>query len=354
MFNKYKTGWIGIDVGSSSIKAAQVVRRRSGLRVVASAIVPRRTSWEPQMLKQGGPLSSADELRCAVDLDHSFRGRNVAASLPMEVCEIHQIEALFETLSANHHAARRALETLIQRSAEKLQFGLWSAEPPQNNRKNPRCHLLAVDRRWADQLAADVLKNGWSCRVIDGLPHSLARAVQMGSPQQGSAPVAALDWGYGQVTFCVIHQGQPAYTRVLKECRLKSVLDVLVESLGVTHDEAHQLLQQYGVLSKGMTPDNDCQRVISDLIALPLKQIVRELERTLTHIKLQLPKFYPEKLFLFGGGALVEGIPRHFSELLEISTQVWNLPSAFQEQSTHSCLLGPAIALSALAWEKTG
>ena len=61
-----RTGWIGVDVGTSTVKVAQLERSKNGLRLAGLAIVSRRTAWPVTNLAENEPLSSADEMRAAV------------------------------------------------------------------------------------------------------------------------------------------------------------------------------------------------------------------------------------------------------------------------------------------------
>ena len=77
-----RRGWIGIDVGTSTVKLVQLIRSRNRIRFAGSAIVPRHQSWPVKNLRGSKPLSSANELQAATSLDAGFHGKRAAALLP--------------------------------------------------------------------------------------------------------------------------------------------------------------------------------------------------------------------------------------------------------------------------------
>ena len=63
MLRPRKTGWIGFDLGATSVKAAQVVRKGGEYFVRSGAIVTRPERWPADELAAADPRSSADEMR---------------------------------------------------------------------------------------------------------------------------------------------------------------------------------------------------------------------------------------------------------------------------------------------------
>jgi len=351
MFGSKQLGWIGIDVGTATIKAAQLARDRQGLHVLGTAIVPRKSVCHKSGSHSAEALSCADEMRCALSLREEFRGKRVAISLPMELCEILHIDCDLQTLTKDPLAARRSIETLTQRSAENLQFAIWPTEVTESQPIPQFTNLLAVTRSWSDRIYEDVHRNGWSCQVIDGVPHSLTRAIELLMKEDATTPVAALDWGFGQATFCVVAQHQPVYVRMLKNARLSRLLDAIAHELDLTVDEAHTMLQNYGLPDEQSSPTSESDQVLMEIIAEPLKHLEQEIQRTLAHLKMQRRTIVPQNLLLFGGGALIKGISERLTNRLHLDVEAWRMPTSPAGNGSDDCMFGTALALSALAWE---
>jgi len=347
-----KLGWIGLDVGTSTVKLAQVMRDRQGWRLAAAAIVPRQQNWPTNLTMASPATSSLSEIRSARSLQTGYRGERVAATLPMALCDLYRLDQSLENESGAPQILRQTIETAIQRSAADLQYDFWSA--PATEKKPGWTQALALSQNWTAQLCRDISQAGWSCETIDGLPLALARAVAMVHPTTDSQPLAALDWGNGRATLCLIEQGQPVYVRCLKDAGFGYLLDCLVENLQVTTAEALQLLEEYGLASPTDTQDPTIASLIQKLIADSVNRLIEEIKRSFAHYQYLHRAAAPQSLYLLGGGALVGGIANHLQTQLSLSTQVWKLPIA-TESTGHTpradCQLATAIALSALAWE---
>lgn len=349
-----QTGWIGVDVGTSHLKVVQLTGGPRRPRLATAAIVPRSAAWNTAELTEDQALSTAGELGAALSLCPDFRGRRVAATLPMSLCQIHQFDRSLSRTSHRDRAVLQALESVTQSPAGHLRFAAWPAELDSDRAAPVRTNVLTVPQAWSDQLCEDIAQTGWSCQLIDGLPWALARAVEMVHDGEREAPWAALDWGNSQATFCVVAEGRPVYVRGLKDCSLRQLFHSIIEELMVTEDEALRLLQEYGFSGNEPT---EVSKVVEELVAEPLGKLQQELTRTLTHLKGQRRTIVPQCIYLFGGGATLKGLAAHLTEKLDLEHRVWQLPDAGETGNshfaTHTCIFGPAAALSALAWEQS-
>ena len=349
-----KIGWIGVDVGSSAVKVAQVARGRQGWNLVASAVVPRQQRWLAETEEAAAEgRSSLNELQVARSLQEGFRGRKVAATLPMSLCDVHRLDRDLQRDPQAMGILRQTIETATQQSVENVQCDFWSA--PQAENKPAWTQALTVSRTWTDQLCDDVIQAGWNCEAIDGLPLAMARAVGMAAGESTGAPIAALDWGSRRATLCFIEGGRPSYVRCLKGCGLSNLLDALMETLQVTDLEAQRLLEDYGQYSGFADESGDVARLVQEIIAEPLGHVIEEIQRSISHFQYVARAAAPQRLYLLGGGAMIRGLEQDFSAKLQVDAQNWRLPTPTSDPGPRDtradCLFAAAIALSALSWE---
>ncbi|MBA3482917.1 MAG: hypothetical protein H0T51_14000 [Pirellulales bacterium] len=356
MLAHQKTGWIGFDLGATSVKVAQVVRTDAGPRIRSAAIVPRAERWAPGALTDDRPRSSADEIRCSASLCDRLHGANAASILPVTVCDVVQMEAP----AAKRGGAvdlLRAMEAETHRTMRDRVVDSWpvSLQPGKIN-------VVAAPRAWSEQISADVAAAGWNCRVIDALPWALARAASLNSGVDAGTPVAALDWGYGKSTITLVHNGVPVHVRSLKDCAFQTILETISRGLRLDEGDAELLLQKHGLttasggirsaeLAASPAPGSS---VIDDLLEQPLNRLTLELRRTLDFWRGITRGKLPEAIFIFGGGGTLAGIGDRLTEQLGIRVGPWQLPAeepADAAQLPPACLLGAAIGLSAVAWE---
>ena len=344
MVLKRNTGWVGFDVGGSIVKAAQAVRIGGEYRIGAAAIAPRRDRWNADALTADAPLPSADELRAAASTCSPLVGRSAAAVLPMVLCEAVQVNA---------EAARRSnpgdfaalVEAELHQSLEGYKLGSWPAQL-----QTDKLNVITVPNVWSERISGDVSAGRWNCRGIESLPWALARALTMSDRTAAQRSVAALDWGYGRATLTLVHKGVPALVRCLKDCGFQNVLSAIETALRLTTRDVEALLFRRG------QQNANGGVVWADILAQPLRDLERELRRTLGYWHGQSRGQKPESLVLFGGGAALPGVADKLAGVVELPVHVWNLPPADPQSAASlppAYLLGPALAASAIPWEAT-
>ncbi|MCH2114016.1 MAG: pilus assembly protein PilM [Pirellulales bacterium] len=355
MFNSRKTGWIGIDIGTSSVKVVQLVRRHNRLQIAAQAIVPRREPWPIEELSSAQPESSGDQLQAAASLLGDFQGRMAAATLSMALCDFHRTDQPVGTGPSREATLRQSVQMATQSSVEHWQYDCWSASPEQDAPGDT--NVLTALRTWTDMLCTDIAQLGWSCQLIDGLPLAMARAVQLVQPNASGAAVAALDLGYSEATLCTVMDGRADYVRSLKDCGFQRLLGAVSTELNVTYEEAQRLLQEHGITAEQGSKLSDTGEILQELSEEFLRSLVAEISRTLAHLKGHRKSVVPDCIYLLGGGATVKGLAADLSRILKTNFLVWQFGKDISTNShvdtLPACLLAPAIALSALAWERS-
>jgi Tfp pilus assembly PilM family ATPase len=349
MISKGKTGWIGFDIGASSVKAAQIVRRDGGYCIRAAAVVPRRERWSPAALVDDQPKSSAGELMSAASLCDRLTGATAAAMMPAFMCDMVQMDVPTGKRPGVAPDLVRAVEAETQRSLQNRVLDTWpiAFQPGKIN-------VVTAPRAWSDQISSDVAAGGWNCRLIDALPWALARAASLAEPDRAERNVAVLDWGYAKATMCLVHQGAPALVRSLKDCAFQDAVRKASSGLHVDERDAEILLQKYGVASAGSEAHSS--HVIADMLAEPLSRLAEEIRRTLGFWQGVTRGHAPRFIYLFGGGGTIAGVGERLSKLLGLAVEVWRLPPEAADGDGDvfpACLLGAAVGLSALAWEAT-
>jgi Tfp pilus assembly PilM family ATPase len=344
MLRPRKTGWIGFDLGATSVKAAQVVRKNGEFLIRSAAIVPRAERWTGEALTE--PKSSADEMRAASSVCDRLTGAVAGVVLPMALCETAQVDVPKAPRWGKADLVRSA-EAETQQSFAGHVIDWWPARL-----KSDRLNVIAAPLAWSDQLSADVAAAGRHCRLIDALPWTLARAVSMVQPADAPATTIAFDWGYDGATLCLIHERTPALVRRLKDCGYQQMVAAIERELRLDQRDAENLLHKYGLSCSGASAT--CASAVEHALAEPLERLHRELKRTLTYWNGQARGSLPQTIYLFGGGASLSGIETRLRQFSNLDVQLWSLAPenpADAEFLPPGHLLGPALGLSALALE---
>jgi Tfp pilus assembly PilM family ATPase len=166
----------------------------------------------------------------------------------------------------------------------------------------------------------------------------------------------AVDWGYTNITLCVVGDDRPLYTRRIHGCGFGKMLDEIRRVFGVSLDEAQHLVDTQGLVAAGADPlaDEPLQKAISDATAETTEELVRQLKRTIQFLELQRRHLHPETVWLLGGGASMRNIGPYLERALRLPVQIWSVsdpPLPLGDTLPHRlAVFGGAVALSALAW----
>lgn len=345
MFGAKNTGWIGFDLGATSVKAAQIVRRNGEYLLRSAAVVPRHERWTLDMLAGDAPQSSGNELATAASLCDRLTGSDAAAILPAATCEILQTTASSRVRSHSSEILRTVADQ-THRSLEDCVFDVWPASSD-----GQKLNVVAAPRAWSDQVSADVASTGRCCRLIDALPWALTRAAMLNEDPRSPRTIAALDWAYGKASITLIQNGTPVLVRPLKNCGFGDAIAAVANGLRLSEQDAELVLQRH---SQQRAPEQKqhAGAAIDDLLGDAVVRLTQELQRTLAFWQCPPHRMKPLVIYLFGGGALA-GAERRLSKSLGVEVRTWRLPLETPAEAPRmppTWLLGPAVGLSAMAW----
>jgi type IV pilus assembly protein PilM len=353
-----RLGWIGVDVGTHTVKLAQAVRDGAGARLHRAAVIQRPSSWSAdEALALEQPITSQPEIQAALECGQ-FEGRNAICSLPMNVC---QLRCLNVPPGTDHERRTIIGGELAEDWAElrqPMEFDFWEMEAAKSDKSTDTYNVsvLAASRLWVSQLFHDCRKSGLDCWSIDGAPLAMARAVGLVGGTSGGRRALAVDWGYSSVTLCVVGEDRPLYSRRIHECAFGRVLDSITRTFDVTLDEAQHLVDSQGLVGPNTdaSADESTRRAITDAAAAPIEELVRQIRRTLQFTEAQRRHLQPTAIWFLGGGASMRNADKYLATQLDLPVHIWKLP---HEGETIACAAGPraaifsgALSLSASAW----
>lgn len=347
-----RTGWIGIDLGSQNLKLAQLEYVSGRTQIAAAATIPVPEG----RFDEGRADWLAVTLREKLTRNRGFRGNTAACTLSMSVAESRSMNIPPGSLQERREMiALELAEAGTPGSAPDggLSFDFWDAWPTPGETTSS-ANVLAIPEGLTELVADAIYRAGLNCPVLDGGPFPLARSADLVDDEVlDGHPVAMLDWGHRAVQFAIVVNGQPAFSRMLKDCGAGLLSAAVTKSLDLTTEECHQLLGGCGLPHPNteLHPPSEIQELVSDSIGEPFNKLVAELDKTLAYLKTQREDLVPAKVWLAGGGATI----RHAAERLSFETGVnivpWRLPRAGTAGDLHVHeLLTQAAALSALAW----
>jgi Tfp pilus assembly PilM family ATPase len=357
-----KLGWIGVDLGTHTVKLAQAVRTPAGVRLHDAAVIQRPSPWpSADALAFDEPDPSWPEMLAALECG-DFRGRSAACLLPMNICELRGLKIPHGDL---HERRAMIASELADDEAERagpLEFDYWElgGEKGIETSDGFNVNVMSVTRPWIDQVAADCQRVRLDCWAVDGAPLAMSRAVSLASGVHHGDRAVAVDWGFSNTTISVVGKGRPLYARRLHDCNFRKCLAAIEDSLGVTRDHAQHLVSIHGVVPPSaqnpaaVTGEAEIQSAITAAISEVVASLVEQIERTLRFVEQQRRHQHLTSLWLMGGGASMRNIGPHLTAALRLPVSIWRLPPERDRTGefpgSQAALFGPALALSALAW----
>jgi len=365
-------GWIGVDLGTHTVKLAQAERSAEGVRLRRAAVIQRPAPWpESDALAVDEPDPSWPEITAALECG-DFHGRSAACLLPMNICELRGLK-----VPQGDESERRAMiaSELADDGDERpapIEFDFWElgGEKGIETSEGFNINVLSIGRPWIDQVADDCQKARLDCWAIDGTPLAMARAVACATRERSSDRVVAIDWGFSNTTLAIVGRGRPLYARRLHDCHFQKCLTAIEQALGVSRDHAQHLADAHGVLppreganhhdignceAGNCEPgDRELQMAVTSAISEIVASLAEQVDRTLRFVESQRRHQHPTALVLMGGGASVRNIAADLAARLEMPVSAWHVPMDQGVDAvlhgSRSALFGPALALSALAW----
>ena len=343
-----KRGWLGIDIGSRSIKLAQVERAGIEYRISARWTLPEESS---SLLSQDELCSDGMKTRFSAikKLRRLFSGQNCAAVLPMSLVDIRSFSIPTGEPDELRRMVGEELAAELNCEPAELAFDYWhSAEDDNLESGLTRVSAIAIPKVLPSKLASNLFAGGLVCQNLNGMPCALARAVEMSNASHSEESVVVLDLGYSSPQMVLVKEGQPLFARTLRDSGLQSLMNPLESALKISPTECQHLLVQYGLSITGQPPSVASQKTMR-LIAGPLQNLIQEIRRTLDYIGRQFRAHPPQRLCLLGGGALIKNMPEYLQQNVSLPTAAWQLDTTRSDSS--DAFYGVAAALSSLAWD---
>ena len=357
MFLARAKGWIGIDLGTSAVKLAQVEQIAGQYRLARARIVRRAPGGEGNGSAGAAAQWWADVFR-RESLRDGFAGRRAACVLSASETDLRAMNLPEGTDAERRAMLANEMETIFAGNSGRRAFDFWDTrrQAAAGESALENVNALSVAENDVASVVASLTRSGLFCEVLDGLPLALARAVGMVSAPPPGVPVAALDWGSTSATFSIVCDEVPVFTRHLRDCGYSALPASVVEALGLPVEDAEQLLATHGLCDPARPDDplDDVQEVLTDVTAEALGNVVSRLDKTLAYPELHRSRLLPERIWLFGGGATVRNLPAILSARIGLPVEAWRLPWGDSPGVTGPLppmeILGTAAALSALAW----
>lgn len=307
---------IGVDVGSRSIKVAQLFMSGGKPQIAALSMLPRTKVAEQidpedilkmrRVLKRQGfygndvVLAAPEDglLRGVFDVPPQVSGAPVAQIARMELSRIHNVVP------------------------DSFEMVCWDPPDPGKSKSTMQTIAVGCPHEAADAFIDLFEDSGFSVSALDIRIAAAARACTT-LTVPAPALTSILDIGWESTKLLLLCGGTVIYERPFRNKCLAKLRGKLSETFGITEVAADQVISTIGFVtdSEAGELDQESVEVVRRMLRKHFDMMLEELEASFDYANYQYPGEGAKRLLLIGGGAKISGLSQHFHSTLGVEVR---------------------------------
>ena len=307
---------IGLDIGTSSVRAAELALRASGPELLhfGQIALPEGALRDGEVVDQAAVTEAIRELWSAVSFSH----RKVTVGVANPRVVVRQVEVPFLV----GDELRKALPLLvgdqvpIDASQAVLDFApLEEIRSSDGGRSLSGLLVAGVEEMIVKSVDA-VIAAGLDPRVVDLNSFAVLRSIAS-SPGLGlsARPEAVVDIGADLTNIIVHENGIPRFVRILLSGG-RQITQALVDEMGMTLPEAEQAKREVGLADEAGTSS-----AMARTMNRAAGEIIEEIRGSLDYYSATSPTGPVTRVVLTGGAARLHGLHERLAERLRVPVE---------------------------------
>lgn len=304
---------IGLDIGTSAVRAAQVSTGRGAPSLVSfgQVALPSGVVVDGEIRDQGAVSEAISQLFKRTKI----RGRKVVLGVANQRVVVRQVDLPYLEEKEFRSSLRFQVADHIPMpvDAAELDYQLLGDFTAESGERMMRVLLVAAATDMVESFVGTAAAAGLEPSGVDLTPFAVARAVSPAA--RGDSGVAGaeavVDVGAGVTSIFVHHNGEPRFVRILLVGG-DDATNALASDLGVSFDEAEAIKLDLG---RGVGSP-DAQRVLQTRVAA----LVEEIRGSLDYYVSQEESEPVGSIIMTGGGSLTPGLVSSIEQM--VRTQV--------------------------------
>ena len=292
---------VGLDIGSSAVKAVVLRRARAGWSLVAAGEAPL-----PEGSLQDGTASEPTAVSEAVGglLDTlKLRRARVATALSGHSVIVKRLSLPSMSQAELSEAIPWEAEQYIPFDLSEVQLDYQVINQGEKTKNSLDVLLVAAKRDRIDDRAGIITQTGRRPVVLDIEAFALANAYRMNYPERTDALAALVHIGRAVTIVCLLEHGQPAFTRDIAiggQVHLDAILRELAP-MGVDELAAKRIL--HGQFPNDVSPDQ-----VTTVLREASSQLVQEVRKTVDFYRATAPVEKLSRVVVSGGAHQAVGL----------------------------------------------
>ena len=329
---------VGLDIGSSAVKAVVLRRARAGWSLVTAGEAPM-----PEGSLQDGTASEPTAVSEAVGglLDSlKLRRARVATALSGHSVIVKRLSLPSMSQAELSEAIPWEAEQYIPFDLSEVQLDYQVINQGEATKNSLDVLLVAAKRDRIDDRAGIISQTGRRPVVLDIEAFALANAYRMNYPERTDALAALVHVGRAVTIVCLLEHGQPAFTRDIA-IGGQVHLDAILRELGPTGvDELAAKRILHGQFPNDVSPDQ-----VTTVLREASAQLVQEVRKTVDFYRATAPVEKLSRVVVSGGAHQAVGLVDLFASEFGAPVDVFD-PFRRVSRSSRADASGPAYAVA--------
>ena len=304
MFRRTR-GVVGLDIGSSAVKAVELKPVRKGFRVAAFASepVPRDAIVDGAIIDAG---AVADSIRRVFDQNKAFKAEDVCASLSGSAVIVKKINLPVMTESELGESIEWEAEQYIPFDVQDVNLDYQVLDPGTgpDSRGSMEVLLVAAKKEKIGDYTAVISQSGRAPVIVDVDAFALQNAYEVNYGLENGHVVVLLNAGASAININILQGHQSVFTRDIS-IGGNAYTEAVQKELDLPFESAE-------ALKKGIPVDGASFEEARPMLRAVTENVLLEIQKTFDFFKATAASGQIDRIMLSGGAARVDG----FREML--------------------------------------
>jgi type IV pilus assembly protein PilM len=299
MFGKSKAV-VGLDIGSSAVKAVELKPVGKGFRVAAfgSEPIPQDAIVDGAIIDAG---AVADAIRRVFDTNKAFKAKDVCASLSGNAVIVKKITLPVMTESELGESIYWEAEQYIPFDIQDVNLDYQILDPGTgpDSRGSMEVLLVAAKKEKIGDYTGVIAQAGRSPVIVDVDAFALQNAYEMNYGLEGAHIVVLLNAGASAININIIQGDQSVFTRDIS-IGGNAYTEAVQKELDLPFESAEQL-------KRGIPVDGASFEEAQPVLRAVTENVLLEIQKTFDFFKATAASEQIDRIMLSGGASRVDG-----------------------------------------------
>lgn len=303
----------GLDIGSSSIKIAEIEAGMKGAKLLSYGMAPT-----PVNSVNGGDLSDPRALGAAIKAlcsEIKIKRKHVSAGLYGTAVIVKKISIPRVDLKLIPEQIKWEAEQYIPFDLNSIVLAYHVVNPKEAS-ENLDILLVAAQKETVNSFSTAIQGSGFKIGVLEVTGFSLANIFEYNYGKIPGRTIALIDIGATVTNFVVIHNGEVVFSRDMSIGGFNHTNDIQKE-MGLSFQEAESMKLS---LSSGQPAPDEVHSILSATNEL----VVEEIRNSFDFFSGSSGGLAIEQGFFTGGAAITPGLMAHLSQTTSIPFEPLN------------------------------